>query len=410
MKPAQQRLTRGGFPFMAPHQAHTLETIHARCVEEGDCWIWLSTKCKQAPVLRHERKVWPVRRYVAEVLQGKRARGLFAHTCCGNLDCVAPDHIRLFTRRQLQLVTAERTQYGKSPVRSAKLRRAAQARQGRTPEQVEAIRQAEGSMRQVARDFGVCFDVVRRIRHGDTYRQANNPWSGLASQGTAKRFWTEHEITVLREQYPHRRAEEVAALLDRSARQVYQKAYHLGLRKTEAFFEGNDSGRVQPGKQAPSMRAGHFKPGMVPWNAGKKGWDAGGNSHSTRFKKGEMHGAAQHNYVPIGTLRVSREGYLERKVNDTHPVPARRWVSVHRLVWEAVNGPVPAGHLVTFLPGAFTNEESQITLDKLQLLTRAENMRRNSVHTKYPTEVVRLVQLKGAITRQVNRIQKESAA
>lgn len=41
-------------------------------------------------------------------------------------------------------------------------------------------------------------------------------------------------------------------------------------------------------------------------------------------------------------------------------------------------------------------------------MSRHENMRRNSYHTNYPPEVARLVQLKGAISRQVNRIKKEA--
>jgi len=45
----------------------------------------------------------------------------------------------------------------------------------------------------------------------------------------------------------------------------------------------------------------------------------------------------------------------------------------------------------------------EITLDKLELLTRAQNAARNSPYTRSP-ELGRLYQLKGQITRQVNRI------
>lgn len=98
-------------------------------------------------------------------------------------------------------------------------------------------------------------------------------------------------------------------------------------------------------------RTGHFLPGHVPFNKGKKGWQAGGRSVETQFKKGEMSGAAQRNYKPIGSTRISKDGYLERKVTDDHPVPARRWVGEHRLIWEAENGPIPDGHVVVFLDG-----------------------------------------------------------
>ena len=81
---------------------------------------------------------------------------------------------------------------------------------------------------------------------------------------------------------------------------------------------------------------------------------------------------------------------------------------MHRLVWEAACGAVPDGHIVVFRPGRKTTDPDKITLDALELLTRAENMRRNSVHSKYPPEVARLVQLRGALTRQINRKAKEA--
>ena len=127
----------------------------------------------------------------------------------------------------------------------------------------------------------------------------------------------------------------------------------------------------------------------------------------TQFKKGSMSGAAQHNYVPIGSYRLSKDGYLEQKTNDDHPVPARRWVAVHRLVWEAANGPIPEGHVVGFLPGRRSNVLEKITLDALELISRGELARRNHPRSRDP-DLAKLVQLKGAITRQVNRIAREA--
>lgn len=92
-----------------------------------------------------------------------------------------------------------------------------------------------------------------------------------------------------------------------------------------------------------------------------------------RFRKGEVRGAAQHNYVPIGTLRWSKDGYLERKVTDDHPVPARRWVGEHRLIWEAENGPIPDGHVVVFLDG----DPTHLELSNLRCVSRAVLARLN---------------------------------
>jgi lipid A disaccharide synthetase len=82
-------------------------------------------------------------------------------------------------------------------------------------------------------------------------------------------------------------------------------------------------------------------------------------------------------------------------------VPARRWVGVHRRVWETANGPIPRGHVVCFLPGRRSGEVQKITLDALKLASRAKLAPRNP-------ELAKLVQLKGAITRQVNRIAREA--
>jgi hypothetical protein len=62
---------------------------------------------------------------------------------------------------------------------------------------------------------------------------------------------------------------------------------------------------------------------------------------------------------------------------------------------------------VCFLPDRRTADAAQITLDALELVTRADLARRNHPVTRDP-ELAKLVQLKGAITRQLNRIAREA--
>lgn len=76
----------------------------------------------------------------------------------------------------------------------------------------------------------------------------------------------------------------------------------------------------------------------------------------TRFKKGERRGVATKLYQPIGTERVSKDGYRERKVNDDMPLQ-RRWRAVHLVEWEKVNGPVPEGHRLKCLDGNKLNTD-----------------------------------------------------
>lgn len=221
--------------------------------------------------------------------------------------------------------------------------------------------------------------------------------------------WSPEDLLKLTREYADRPTKEIAAELGVSEARVYSKASGLGLHKSEAFYESDKSGRIQRGRTHSAMIATQFKPGHVPWTAGTKGVvGQHPNSRRTQFKKGEMSGAAQHNYVPIGSYRLSKDGYLEQKVtDDPNLVPARRWVGVHRLVWEAANGPIPDNHVVAFLPGRRTNVLDEITIDALELVHRGEMARRNHPRTHSP-ELAKLVQLKGAITRQVNRIAREA--
>lgn len=150
--------------------------------------------------------------------------------------------------------------------------------------------------------------------------------------------------------------------------------------------------------------SGRYPKGHVPANKGlrRPGW-ASGRMAETQFKSGREAREA-HNYRPIGSMKIDRDGYLVRKVTDDPSIyPARRWVGVHRLVWEAANGPIPPGHMVRFKPGRRTTDVDSITVDGLELITMAENGRRNIFHHRYPEEVVDLIRLKSRLTRKINK-------
>jgi len=222
-----------------------------------------------------------------------------------------------------------------------------------------------------------------------------------------KRPWLPAELKTLRELYPNHTAQFVANVLGRKTGQVYNKAFELGIEKSDAFWESDASGRMAKGKQDPRIIGTQFKKGVAPWNKGTKGLvGVQEGCRGTQFQKGRSPQEA-HNYLPIGSLRMTKDGWLERKVNDDHPTPARRWVAEHRLVWERANGSIPPGHIVIFKEKRRITAAEEITVDKLECITKAENIRRNHPKNRSP-EYAHLVQLKGAITRQVNRIKKEA--
>ena len=123
-------------------------------------------------------------------------------------------------------------------------------------------------------------------------------------------------------------------------------------------------------------RSGQFVKGGVPANKGKpRPFNA--NSAATQFKKGERRGVAVRLYKAIGTERLSKEGYLERKIHDGLPLQSR-WRAVHLLNWEAVNGSIPAGHCLKCLDGDRLNTAP----DNWELISRAMLPRLNGGRQK----------------------------
>lgn len=218
--------------------------------------------------------------------------------------------------------------------------------------------------------------------------------------------WTPEMEAQLRKLYPHARTEDVAEQMGIRVPQVNAAAFRLRLHKSREYLASEQSTRLRPGS-APN--AGTFKPGHATWNKGMN-YAAGGRSIETQFKPGHLGGRAAVLWRPIGHERRTKDGILQRKVTDTGNTP-RDYRSVHSIVWEASHGPIPAGHVVIFRPGTATSIAAEITPEKLELVSRAELMRRNSRHARYPPELNSLMYLKGALNRKINsRLKKEQHA
>jgi len=113
-----------------------------------------------------------------------------------------------------------------------------------------------------------------------------------------------------------------------------------------------------------SGRNGRFEAGHKSWNKNTKGLTS---ANKTSFKKGSIPG----NTKPLGSERIcSKDGFVLVKVNEPNPYTdaSTRYRHKHVVIWEAVNGPKPPGHVIKFLDGDKTNCD----IDNLILLTRAE--------------------------------------
>lgn len=146
------------------------------------------------------------------------------------------------------------------------------------------------------------------------------------------------------------------------------------------------------GKRLTSTGEAHrFNKGNVPSNKGKKmPPEVFAKTAKTQFKKGNM----PHNHRPVGSTRITRDGYVEVKVQEP-----RIWMFKHRVVWEENNGKRPPNAVVKFKDGDTLN----CSIDNLYLTDRAGNMKENSYISNYPIELQNIIHVKAALSRQINK-------
>jgi hypothetical protein len=216
-----------------------------------------------------------------------------------------------------------------------------------------------------------------------------------------RRTWTDAEVQAMLRDYPHRPTWQLAQELGRPERHLYNKAKNMGLRKTPEYLSSELGGRLRSDSQVGAPW--RFKPGHKTWNKGKPG---SSGTHPNTAKNHFGPGNRPHTWVPVGSTRITHDGYLQRKVSDTG-YPPRDWVSVQRLVWEAAHGPIPPGHRIAFKGGKPITDEALIVPEALECITPAEAMRRNSRHN-LPKPLSDLIQLRGALNRRINRLQRQA--
>ena len=199
-----------------------------------------------------------------------------------------------------------------------------------------------------------------------------------------KRKWTEGEMRILRELYPHTRTDELCNILNRSASSIYGQAYTHGIKKTPEFIDYLLS--LEADRLRKYGAATRYKKGNDTWNKGKKGFMG---PNATSFKKGQK----PHNTKQVGDTRIdNKDGFLLVKVAD------RKWIRKEILIWEEAYGKIPKGSIVRVINPLLNKYD----INNLMLISKGENMKLNAIH-KYPEELKKTIR---ALTKLKKTIRK----
>lgn len=208
-----------------------------------------------------------------------------------------------------------------------------------------------------------------------------------------RRYWTRAEEEILRELYPDTPTKDIAQRLGRTVGTVYQHALAIGLRKSAAYLASPHAQRMRRGDNIGI--ASRFPKGHVPANKGlrRPSW-APGRMAETQFKKGGFPANRDPDYCVLGALRVNADGYIDMRVSFAPG--AKGWRGLHQILWEDAHGPIPQGFAVCFKNG----DKLDVELGNLELVSRADLMRRNTVH-RLPAPLRSSIQLLGQLKRRI---------
>ena len=138
---------------------------------------------------------------------------------------------------------------------------------------------------------------------------------------------------------------------------------------------------------------GQFKKGNVPHNKDKKqieymNQESIERTKKTRFKKGNK----PKKYRPVGSERITKDGYIEVKVADPN-----KWETKNKIIYKQYFGDIPKGHKVIYADGNKLNND----INNLILVSDNEELIMNKY--KLRTENIELTKTGYLIAKVIDK-------
>ena len=141
--------------------------------------------------------------------------------------------------------------------------------------------------------------------------------------------------------------------------------------------------------------SGKFRKGQTPHNKGKKmPKEVYEKVKHTMFANGNV----PPNHRPVGSERISKDGYIEVKVAEPN-----KWRLKQRVVYEEAKGKIPEGCTIIFLDGNKLN----LNIDNLKCVTRSELLYLNRNGLNNSNEITETGILMARLDRAKNKKKQE---
>lgn len=202
------------------------------------------------------------------------------------------------------------------------------------------------------------------------------------------RLFTVDEDQFLKDNYLCIPAKRMSKMLGRSESAARQRMKLLGL--------------VVPAETIKKFKHdSQFSKGNPSFNSGKKqseymSEDAIERSKKNCFKSGHLPHNTRSDFEI--SIREDNRGVKYKFIR----IGLSKWIPLHRHNWIIANGEIKRDLKLIFKDGDTMNCD----LENLELLTAAELMKRNSYHN-YPQPIPKLIQLRGALNRRINKCIKK---